>query len=124
MAVGDFDNDGDLDVLVNCVNDLPQLLRCQSTHNHNWIKIKAVGVRSNRSAIGARVICHAAGRRLIAEVSSGGSYLSQNDLRVHFGLASADRATIEILWPSGLRDRLPDLPVNQIVKVLEGSSPA
>jgi hypothetical protein len=119
-AVGDFDNDGDLDVVVNCVNDVPQLLRCESTLKNNWIKIKCRGVKSNRSGIGARVYCTAAGRRHVDEVRSGGSYISQNDLRVHFGLGGADRADVEIHWPGGVVDRLAGLAVNRIYTVVEG----
>ena len=127
MAVGDFDNDGSLDVLVNCVNDLPQLLRCAARTKHNWIKIKAVGVKSNRSAIGARIYCHAelGGKthRQMDEVRSGGSYLSQNDLRIHFGLGTATQADLEIHWPSGLIDRLRAVQANQILRIVEGSAP-
>ncbi len=121
-AVGDFDNDGDLDVVVNCVNDVPQLLRCDSTLNNNWIKIKAVGTKSNRTGIGARVYCTTGKRRQMDEVRSGGSYISQNDLRLHFGLGPAQSADIEIHWPSGIIDRLPALPANRIHRVVEGKS--
>ncbi len=91
-AFGDFDNDGDIDVVVNTVNDYPQLLRCDSKLDHNWIKIRTIGTKSNRSGIGARLVCvtHPPGEtkphRQIDEVRSGGGYFSQNDLRVHFGL--------------------------------------
>src|SRR5207302_9129249 len=79
-AFGDFDNDGDIDVVVNCVNDVPQLLRCDSNTGNNWLKVKAVGVASNRSAIGARILCTPeGGRTMLDEVRSGGSYLSQSD---------------------------------------------
>ena len=121
MAVGDFDNDGDLDLLVNCINDVPQLLRCDSTLKHNWIKVKAAGVRSNRSAIGARVICLSGEHRQMDEVRSGGSYLSQSDLRVHFGLGTATNVNIEIHWPSGTVDRWRALAVNRIHTLVEGN---
>ena len=124
MAIGDFDNDGDLDVLVNCINDLPQLLRCDSNKNNNWIKVKTVGVKSNRTGIGARVICLASqngkAHRQMDEVRSGGSYLSQNDLRVHFGLGNAVSANLEVHWPSGIIDKLADVAVNRIVTIVEG----
>ena len=91
-AFGDYDNDGDVDIVVNCVNRLPQLLRCDSDWNRNWIKIKVVGMKSNRTGIGARVKVVAktdpkSPQPLlqIDEVRSGGSYYSQNDLRLHFG---------------------------------------
>ena len=125
MAIGDFDNDGDLDVLVNCINDVPQLLRCDSRSGNNWVKIKAIGTKSNRSGIGTRVICTTTGsggeHRQMDEVRSGGSYLSQSDLRVHFGLAAAKTADIEIRWPSGIVDRLSGVEVNRIITVVEGS---
>ncbi|MBM3727716.1 MAG: CRTAC1 family protein [Acidobacteria bacterium] len=124
MAVGDFDNDGQLDVLVNCVNDVPQLLRARSTLGNRWIKVKTVGVKSNRSGIGARVACTADGRRQVDEVRSGGSYLSQNDQRVHFGLGPAEQADIEVRWPSGVVDVIRGVKANQILRVVEGSSPA
>jgi hypothetical protein len=125
MAFGDFDNDGDVDVAVNCVNDAPQLLRCDSATGNNWLKIKAVGVRSNRSAIGARVICAPeGGRRLFDEVRSGGSYLSQSDLRIHFGLGKAEKAGIEVHWPSGHVDKIAAVKANQILRITEGASPA
>ena len=119
-AVGDFDNDGDLDVVVNCVNDVPQLLRCDAELKNNWIKLKLTGTRSNRSAIGARVICVAEGRRQVDEVRSGGSYISQNDLRIHFGLGAADAAEIEVRWPSGSVEKLPALAANKVYVVTEG----
>jgi hypothetical protein len=121
-AFGDFDNDGDLDVLVNCVNDVPQLLRCDQATPHNWIKIKTVGVKSNRSGIGARVVCTTPdGHRQMDEVRSGGSYISQSDLRVHFGLGAAASAEIVVQWPSGVVDRL-RVQANRVVTVVEGKN--
>ncbi len=116
LAVGDFNNDGTLDLLVNCVNEAPQLLRCDSTTGHHWLKLKLVGTRSNRSGIGARVICNGQ----IDEVRSGGSYLSQSDLRVHFGLGSASSAKIEVRWPSGEVDRLSVTVVDRVITIHEG----
>jgi hypothetical protein len=119
-AVGDFNNDGSLDVVVNCVNDVPQLLSCRSTLKNNWLKIKTTGVKSNRSGIGARIYCSTPNHRQMDEVRSGSSYVSQNDLRVHFGLGAALKADLEIHWPSGVVDRLPGVKANQVITVKEG----
>jgi len=133
FAVGDYDNDGNLDAIVNCVNALPQLLRCDSTLNRSWIKIRLVGVQSNRSGIGARVKAVAqtgtpllnakpgAPLTQIDEVRSCNSYYSANDLRIHFGLGEAKKLDLlEIRWPSGVVDTLRDLDVNRLFVVQEG----
>ncbi len=122
MAVGDFDNDGDLDLLVNCINEVPQLLRCDSSLRHNWLKVKTVGVKSNRTGIGARIYCSTGAHRQMDEVRSGGSYLSQSDLRVHFGLGAAETADLEIHWPSGVIDKFPGVKANQVLIAVEGKS--
>ncbi|HKX32498.1 MAG TPA: CRTAC1 family protein, partial [Blastocatellia bacterium] len=120
-AFGDFDNDGDVDAVINPVNDLPVLLRADSTAGNNWISIKTIGTRSNRTGIGARIQVVTEDRTRIDEVRSGGSYYSQNDLRVHFGLGSATRVKqLEVRWPSGAVDTVKDLPVNQVVVIKEG----
>ena len=129
-AFGDYNNDGLIDVAVNCINAPPQLLRCDSTLTRNWIKIKLVGVKSNRSGIGSRVIVKAttspgAAKPFVQmdELRSGGSYFSQNDLRMHFGLEHAEKVdTIEIRWLSGQVDRLHNLKVNQLYVVQEGGT--
>ncbi|MDQ1470525.1 MAG: enediyne biosynthesis protein [Bryobacterales bacterium] len=123
-AFGDFDNDGDVDVLVNCVNDVPQLLRCDSSLKNNWIKLKLVGVKSNRSAIGARVYCRTESHTGIQEVRSGGSYLSQSDLRLHFGLGDTTHCSLEIRWPNGGIEKIADVPANQILTITEGRGTA
>jgi len=127
-AFGDYDNDGVLDIAVNCVNALPQLLRCSSEWKRSWIKIKTVGVKSNRTGIGARVKVVAqtdpkSPKPLIQidEIRSGGSYYSQNDLRLHFGLNQATIVDLlEIRWPSGNVDTLKNLEVNRQYTIQEG----
>ena len=123
-AFGDYDNDGDVDVLVNNVHDAPDLYRLEAPRANHWLTVKLVGTRSNRSAIGARVLCSAGGTTLVDEVRGGGSYASQNDLRVHFGLGAATRVDrLEVRWPSGLREAWRDLPADQLLTLKEGSAP-
>jgi len=126
-AFGDYDNDGDVDVVVNTVNDYPQLLRCDSKLDNNWIKVRTIGTKSNRSGIGARIVCttHPPGEskphQQIDEVRSGGGYISQSDLRVHFGIGKAEKVdSLEIRWPSGQVDTLKDVKPNQLIYVKEG----
>jgi len=148
FAVGDYDNDGDLDAVVNCVNAVPQLLRCDSTLKHSWVKIRLVGVKSNRTGIGAKIkvvaqtgtTYHGAAApganaakpapnatakpdvlTQIEEVKSCNGYYSSGDLRIHFGLGEAKKVDlVEIRWPSGAVDTLKDLDVNRLYVVQEG----
>ena len=121
-AFGDFDNDGDVDVVINPVNDFPVLLRTDSTANNNWISVKLIGVKSNRDGVGARIKVVTDGRTQIDDVRSGGSYYSQNDMRVHFGLGKATKAqTIEARWPSGAVDILNDVAAGQVIFIKEGA---
>ena len=121
VAFLDFDNDGALDIAINNQNDPPTLLHNLGAKTNHWVTIRTVGTRSNRDGIGARITVVAGGRRQIDEVRSGGGYISQNDLRVHFGLGQAtmiDR--LEIRWPSGAIDKLENLPADKFLTVHEG----
>ncbi len=120
-AFGDFNNDGNVDVLILNMSEPPSLLLNQNHSGHHWLSIKLLGTRSNRSAIGARVAVTAGGRRQVREVLSGSSYISQSDLRQHFGLGQAKRVDqIEVSWPSGHIDRLPSVDTDQFIVVEEG----
>jgi hypothetical protein len=123
LAFGDFNNDGCVDAVINNQNAQPSLLRFTRRNRNHWITIKLVGVKSNRSAIGARIKCVAAALSQIDEVRSGGSYISQSDLRIHFGLGERTSVDLlEIQWPSGAVDRLRNIPSDQFVKIVEGGS--
>ena len=119
-AFGDFDNDGDVDVIVNNLDGPPTLLRNDGGNRHNSILIKCVGTRSNRSAIGTRVKVTTGAHSQIDEVMSGSSYYSQNDLRLHFGLGQAATAdSVELAWPSGVKETFRDLPANHLFVIQE-----
>jgi hypothetical protein len=119
-AVGDLDNDGSLEIVVNNMNDTPSLLK-NFGERKNWVLIKTIGRESNRNGIGARVTVVAGGLKQIDEVRSGGSYISQNDLRLHFGIGAAAKvARAEVLWPSGRKEVFENLKANQIVILEEG----
>lgn len=117
-AFGDFDNDGDLDILIVNLNEAPSLLRNDGAPG-NWIKIELKGVRSNRSAIGAQVRVKTASRFEAQEVLSSASFLSVNDRRLHFGLGAAKQAAVEVRWPSGLRQSFPSLAAGRLHRVDE-----
>jgi hypothetical protein len=120
-AFGDFDNDGDVDILVNNLDGPPTLLRNDGGKGNNSLLIKCVGTRSNRSAIGTRVKVTIGDHRQIDEVMSGSSYYSQSDFRLHFGLGDAARADVEISWPSGVKETFRDVSANQLHVIHEGS---
>lgn len=119
-AFGDFDNDGDLDILIMNQNEAPSLLRNDAPDKNHWLKVKLVGTKSNRSAIGARVLVHYGTSIQAKEVLSQSSYLSANDPRLHFGLGSATEAEISVRWPSGLKEIVKSIPANQLVTIQEG----
>lgn len=121
LAFGDFDNDGDVDVLIMNVNEPPSLLRNDAPAENHWIKIRLEGVKSNRSAIGARVLAHYAGKVQAQEVLSQSGYLSASDPRLHFGLGAATTADIEIHWPLGLVEKYPALAAGQLFTIREGA---
>jgi len=119
-AFGDFDNDGDIDILIVNLSEAPSLLRNDVSGNNHWLKVKLVGTKSNRSAIGARVLARY-GRKIQAqEVLSQSSFYSASDPRLHFGLGRETSADLEIHWPSGMRESLKGVTANQIVVVKEG----
>jgi enediyne biosynthesis protein E4 len=121
-AFGDVDNDGQIDVAIANVNDLPDLYRLNGNVANHWITLKLVGTTSNRDAIGARVRCVSAGVQQWQEVRGGGSYFSQNDFRVHFGLARATQANrIEVRWPNGLEEHWDNLQADKFHTLTEGT---
>ncbi len=121
VAFGDFDNDGDIDILVINMNEPPSLLRNDSGGTNHWLKVLLVGAGSNRSAIGAQVIATYGGRRQAQAVLAQSSYLSVNDRRLHFGLGSATAADLEIRWPNGGEQKIAELKANQLFVIREGS---
>ena len=120
MAFGDFDNDGDMDVLIMNVNEPPTVLRNDAPPRNRWIKIRLEGVKSNRSAIGTRVVAHYGGKMQAQEVHSQSSFLSAHDPRLHFGLGAETRVDIEVHWPLGLVEKFPSLTADQLVTIREG----
>jgi hypothetical protein len=122
-AFGDFDNDGDIDVLVLNMNDVPSLLRNDGGNMQNWIKIKLIGTKCNRTAIGARVRVVTGNHSQIDEVRSGSSVMSQSDLRLHFGLGKSQTIElIEVKWPTTQKlERFTQVKSNQILTIREGS---
>jgi enediyne biosynthesis protein E4 len=121
VAFGDVDNDGDVDVIINNLDGAAQLLRNDGGNANNSVLIKLIGVKSNRDGIGARVKIVSGDLIQLNEVRSGDSYLSQSDLRVHFGLEHRTKIDlIEVRWPSGVIDKVPDASVNKILTVKEG----
>jgi hypothetical protein len=122
-AFGDYDNDGDVDIVVNNVHDTPDLFRLRADPAQHWLLVKLQGTKSNRSAIGARLRLEAGGATQWQEVRGGGSYFSQNDLRVHFGLGAAARVDrLEVRWPSGLVEEWRDLAPDRILRFVEGTA--
>ena len=118
-----FDNDGDIDVLVINTNSKPSLYRNDGGNRKAWIGFRLIGGPRNRDAIGARVEIDAGGRTQIREVASGGSYLSHNDMRVHFGVGSAQRIDkIRIRWPDGKSETLPGMNTRQYLNIREGGA--
>jgi len=119
-AFGDFDNDGDVDALIINLNEPPSLLRNDVGGKDNWIKVKLQGVKSNRSAIGARVLVSYASKTQAQAVLSQSSFFSSNDPRLHFGLGNANLADIDVYWPNGLHEAFKRIPSNRLVTIKEG----
>jgi hypothetical protein len=120
-SFGDFDNDGDVDILIVNLNEPPSLLRNDMRGTHHWLKVKLIGTKSNRSAIGARVVLRYGTKKQAQEVMSQSSFYSSNDPRLHFGLGAETNADVEVRWPSGLEEKFKGVAADQLVTLKEGS---
>src|SRR5882672_8486626 len=119
-AFGDFDNDGDMDILVINMNEPPSLLRNDVSSGGHWLKVLLVGVNSNRSAIGTRVVARYGNRAHAQEVVAQSSFYSANDRRLHFGLGSETAADLTIRWTNGTTETIPNVAADQLVTIREG----
>jgi enediyne biosynthesis protein E4 len=122
-AFGDLDNDGDIDIVINNVNDTPDVFRLdQKGKAGHWITLTLAGTTSHRQAIGARVKVIAGGQTFVDEVRGGGSYYAQNDFRIHVGLGAAAKVDrIEVRWPNGLEEAFPAMEADRFVTLKEGT---
>jgi hypothetical protein len=120
-AFGDFDNDGDIDVLIFNMNEPPSLLRNDVTGSGHWLKVQLQGVKTNRSAIGSRVTARYDGRVQAQEVTAQASFYSVNDRRLHFGLGPASTADLTVRWTNGLVETYPKVTADQLVVIREGA---
>lgn len=120
-AFGDFDNDGDVDILIVNLNEAPSLLRNDLRGKNHWLKVKLVGTKSNRSAIGARVLARYGRKVQAQEVVSQSSFYSANDPRLHFGLGPETAVNLEIHWPSGVQETVKGVEADQVVVIKEGA---
>jgi hypothetical protein len=120
-AFGDVFNDGNIDVLLLNVGEPPSLLKNMNADGYHRVLFKLIGTKSNRAAIGARVTIRTVGVLQFSEVRGGGSYLSQNDLRLHFGLGMASRMeSVQVRWPNGAMDQFQNLDGDYIYTIAEG----
>ncbi|HJT70621.1 MAG TPA: CRTAC1 family protein, partial [Terriglobales bacterium] len=121
-AVGDYNNDGNLDILVSNNGEAPQLLRNDGGNEHHWLEILLIGTKSNRDGVGARVKLTAGDLVSYDQRKGGMSYQSAQDPRLHFGLGQRTKVdSLEIIWPSGQVTRLQNLKCDQIIAVKEGA---
>lgn len=121
LAVADFWNNGQLSVLIANMNATPALLVNSVVSRNHWVELRTIGTKSNRDGIGAKITVQAGKRALVDEVRSGSSYISQNDLRVHFGLGTANQIdSVKVRWPSGLVERFNGISVDSIHTLTEG----
>jgi len=122
LAIGDLFNDGQLDVVIEDIDGAPAILRNRGVIGRHWVSLELKGTKSNRLAIGARIKLIAGGMTQTEQIRSGGSYLSQSDLRAHFGLGTANKVdSVEIHWPSGTIDLLKNLNSDKFYFVVEGT---
>jgi len=121
-AFGDFDNDGDLDILIMNQNEAPSLLRNDAPPGNHWIKVRLYGTKSNRSALGARVTIRSGNKTQAQEVMSQSSYVSANDPRLHFGLGPTASVDLEVRWPMGSIEVHNNVPADMLITLHEGSS--
>jgi hypothetical protein len=122
LALGDWDNNGAVDAIFTCIGDRPVLLRNNAGQKNSWIGLQLAGVKSNRDAIGAKLILRVRDRKLVRWITGGSSYLSSHDKRVVFGLGnlpSNSTAAVEIHWPNGSVQTAPSLPINRYHRVVE-----
>jgi hypothetical protein len=119
-AFGDFDNDGDVDMIVVNLNEPPSLLRNDLKNNLRWVKVFLIGTKSNRSAIGSRVIAKYGGKMQAQAVLGQSSFYSVNDRRLHFGVGENARIDLEIHWTNGLIERFTGIETNQLITITEG----
>ena len=120
-AAGDFDNDGDLDLLIMNMNEPPSLLRNDTKSANHWLKVKLIGTKSNRSAIGSRVTAEYGGHKQLQELTAQSSFYSVNDCRLHFGLGISSTADLTVRWTNGRVDTFPRVAADQFIVIQEGA---